>query len=276
MRITKEILYQLIQKRPLHSHKGTFGHALLIGGAPQYSGAIIMAATACLYSGAGLTTVATSAETRLPLLSRSPEAMVIDWTSQDSLTLALQKATVILIGPGLAEDQFALSLLEFVLKQIKQQRLIIDASAINLIAANRYLFKLLPENTIFTPQQKELERLTKIPIAKQKPSKIQAFAEDTNTIIIAKSEKTTIYSAGRAPHYIDIGTPAMATGGTGDTLAGILTGLLAQFSTNCFSTACAAVYLHSEIASDLAQSRYLVLPTQISEQLPFYLYKYSR
>lgn len=276
MRITKEILYQLIQKRPIHSHKGNFGNALLIGGAPQYSGAIIMAATACLHSGAGLTTVATAKETRTPLLTRSPEIMTIDWTNRLELAHSIDRANVILVGSGLSENDFALTLLEFVLGQISQQILVIDASAINLIAENRYLLKMLPENTIFTPHQKELERLAEMPIAEQNQTSIQAFTEKINTLIVAKSEKTTIYAPGETPHFIDNGTPAMATGGTGDTLAGLLVGLLAQFPKNCFLTACAAAYLHSEIASDLAQSRYLVLPTQISEQLPFYLYKYSR
>lgn len=275
MRITKEILYQLIQKREIHSHKGTFGNALLIGGAPQYSGAIIMAATACLYSGAGLTTVATASETRTALLTRSPEIMVIDWTERANLMLAIQRANVILIGSGLSESKFSLSLLTFILNQIDQQILVIDASAINLIAKNRYLLNQLPKNTIFTPHQKELERLSEIAIAQQNQTSIQAFVNQINAIVVAKSEQTTIYAPAKTPHFIDNGTPAMATGGTGDTLAGILVGLLAQFPTDCFSTACAATYLHSEIASDLAQSRYLVLPTQISEQLPFYLYKYS-
>lgn len=275
MIITKEILYQLIQKRPIHSHKGTFGNALLIGGAPQYSGAIIMAATACLNSGAGLTTVATAIETRTALLTRAPEIMIINWKERTELIQAIQRSNVILIGSGLSENDFALALLEFVLKQISQQILVIDASAINLIAANRYLFKMLPKHTIFTPHQKELERLAEIPIAEQNQTAIQAFTEKINALIIAKSEKTTIYAPGKTPHSINNGTPAMATGGTGDTLAGLLVGLLAQFPKNCFLTACAATYLHSEIASDLAQSRYLVLPTQISEQLPFYLYKYS-
>lgn len=275
MKLSEEILSQIIHPRQTKSHKGDYGKVLIIGGAPQFSGAIIMAATACITSGAGLVTVATSKETRTPLLTRLPEAMVIDWQNQKKLTHSIAQTDVVLIGCGLAEDEAALAILKSCLKTITKQTLIIDASAINLIAKNRELLKLLPANTILTPHQKELERLSQIKINDQTIQNIQLFSDTTNTIIVAKSEKTTIFCPKKLSHYIDNGTPAMATGGMGDTLAGMIAGMIAQFKQNIFKTVCCATFLHSQIAKELSKDNYVVLPTKVAQSIPKYMAKYA-
>ncbi len=155
--LTTQILTDVIVPRPLDSHKGTFGRVLLIGGNHQFGGAIIMATQAAVASGAGLVTVATDPSNRTALLTRLPEAMTIDYHHDDLVMQQLSSADVVVIGPGLGTDAIALHLLQLTLRLIQpQQRLIIDGSALTLLAEHQ-----LPVNhqqTVYTPHQMEWQR----------------------------------------------------------------------------------------------------------------------
>lgn len=273
MQIQSEILAEVIKKRPADSHKGTFGRSVLIGGDHHYGGAIIMAAAACINSGSGLTTVVTDEKNHAPLHARLPEAMVVSFTEEELLKETLQTADVILIGPGLGLSAKSLSLLTLVLTQQQEnQWLIIDGSAITLFA-EEHLTLPYPEKTVFTPHQMEWQRLSGLTINQQNLKSSQQARDHLGAIIVAKSHRTTIFS-DNPPLENPLGNPAMATGGTGDTLAGIIAGFLAQFPKDP-RTIAAAVYLHSMIADDLAADAYVVLPTRISEELPKYLKRFE-
>ncbi|MDR1568519.1 MAG: NAD(P)H-hydrate dehydratase [Streptococcaceae bacterium] len=274
MKITENILRQVILPRKENSQKSDYGRALLIGGIPRYAGAIIMAANACVSSGAGLVTVATDAKNRSSLLAYRAEVMVLDWLESQLLTQAIQKSDVILLGPGMGESSFSLTLVKEVLRLCQNQILIIDASAINLFAAHQDLLTRLPKKTIFTPHQKELERLSGLVIPEQSSEKIQAFCEQIQAVIVAKSHQTKIFVPNHLPFELTNGTPAMATGGMGDTLAGMIAGFTCQFKRDLANSIACATYLHSQIATELAKEHYVVLPHQITEnisrQMKFY------
>lgn len=266
MILDEQLLREVITKRPKHSHKGTFGRVVLIGGNQQYGGAIIMSALAAVNSGAGLTTVITDKKNHGPLHVQLPEAMVVDWYDQATCLTVIQQADVLLIGPGLGTSTFSLGLLQMVLKvQTNQQWLVIDGSALTLLAEAKLSLP-YPEHTVLTPHQMEWQRLSGIAIATQTDQLNQEKQHELGAILVVKSHQTTIYNKENI-YYNQTGSAAMATGGTGDTLAGMITAFLAQFPQNDHTVA-AAVYLHSFIGDHLAQTHYVVLPTLISQAIP--------
>lgn len=275
--IIDEVLAQkIIQPRPLESHKGTFGRVLLIGGNYPYGGAIIMAALACVNSGAGLVTVATHKDNITALHSQLPEAMAFDMAEKNRLSEQTAAADVILIGPGLAEDELAQKTFDAVWKTVKpKQTLIIDGSALNLLAKKANI-QWPTKNIILTPHQKEWERLSGLVISEQTEKATQAALTHfpKRTILVAKSHRTKIYQGNRVGE-LRVGGPYQATGGMGDTLAGMIAGFAAQFKSDLFETTAAAAYLHSAIAQALAQKAYVVLPTRISQELPKWMKEMS-
>ncbi len=269
-----EACLEVIKKRPTHSHKGTFGKTLLIGGNARYGGAIMMSAEACVNAGAGLTTVACDLNNQTALHARLPEVMVVDWTDTKSLQTVFTEADVILVGPGMGTETTAAHLLEWVLShQNDKQWLVIDGSAITLIANHRYQLP-YPEHTVFTPHQMEWQRLSGLAIKDQRETFNQKVQEVMKATIVLKSSQTEIYANEGSFRNI-AGNPGMATGGMGDTLAGIITAFLAQFEKNT-ATINAAVYLHSFIGNELAQENYIVRPTAISESLSYWMKKFEK
>lgn len=262
---------KVVQDRPKNSHKGCFGRALLIGGLYPYGGAIIMAALATVNSGAGLVTVATDKENISALHSHLPEAMAFAVDDKDLLLPNLKNADLVLIGPGLGDNSRAEKIVDLVLGELAEnQILVMDGSALTIIAKqNRKHFPC--KQVILTPHQKEWERLSAIPIAQQTSqtnlTALKAFQE--HTILVAKSFTTQVLQA--EPDQITpigVGGPYQATGGMGDTLAGMIAGFALQFPhVQLYDRVVTATYLHSSIADQLAQEFYIVKPTDISKEL---------
>ncbi|MGQ7461109.1 NAD(P)H-hydrate dehydratase [Streptococcus suis] len=267
----QELCRQVIQERPMNSHKGTFGRALLIGGLYPYGGAIIMTALATVNSGAGLVTVASEKENIPALHSHLPEAMAFSVDDKDLLLENLEHADLVLIGPGLGDNSKAEQLMNFVLEVLSDnQILVIDGSALTLIAKqNRKNFPC--KQVILTPHQKEWERLSAIPIAQQtKQTNLTALKEfQKHTILVAKSSSSHVLQANPEQFTpITAGGPYQATGGMGDTLAGMIAGFAVQFPhVQLYDKVVTATYLHSHIADQLAQQLYLVKPTDISKEI---------
>ncbi|MGM0123268.1 YjeF family domain-containing protein [Enterococcus sp. AZ194] len=272
-RLTENILKSVITPRPQISHKGTFGRAVLIGGNTQFGGAIIMAAQACVSSGAGLTTIITDPVNRAALHTRLPEVMIIDKNDKELTKETILSADVLLIGPGLGLDVEALEQIQnLLIYQTNEQWLVIDGSAITLFAQERFSLP-FPEKTIFTPHQMEWQRVSALSISEQTVEENKRIQQELGATIVLKSYRTQIYSATKL-YENPLGNPAMATGGMGDTLAGMLTAFLAQFPQTP-ETIGAAVYLHSYIGDALANENYVVLPTMISERIPYWMKYFS-
>ncbi|EGJ27586.1 NAD(P)H-hydrate dehydratase [Streptococcus porcinus] len=278
MKLSQEFLRQVITKRKRASHKGDYGRLLLIGGLSPYGGAIIMAAKAAIYSGAGLVTVATEKDNICPLHAQLPEAMAF---SVDDKTLFLQHirtADVILIGPGLSENSKAESLFDTVMEQVSEEQiLILDGSALNLIAKGKKQVK-KGQNLVLTPHEKEWERLSGLAIEKQNLETTQEALSHfpDSTILIAKSHATSIFYQDQI-FQIGVGGPYQATAGMGDTLAGMIAGFAGQFqNASLVERLAAATYLHSYIADQLARDNYVALPTTICEQIPYWMKKWCQ
>jgi len=173
--VQKEVIRQVIVKREARAYKGDFGRLLLIGGTYPYGGAIIMAAIAAVHSGAGLVTVATDPDNLTALHSHLPEAMGFDLADQDLLREQIQKADVILVGPGLKESNENQAVLQMIFEQVSsQQVLILDGGAISLFSTAQ--FDLPEAQLVFTPHQKEWDGSSK-PDGREKPKSSRELSQ---------------------------------------------------------------------------------------------------
>ena len=277
--IDQALLEKVIIERSRTSHKGDYGHLLLLGGTYPYGGAIIMAALAAVKSGAGLVTVGTDRGNILALHSHLPEAMTFSLQDQQLLKEQLERAEVVLLGPGLRDDTFGEELVKQVFASLRQnQILIVDGGALTILA--RISLSFPSSQLILTPHQKEWEKLSGITIEKQNEgttaSALTSFPQ--GTILVEKGPATRIWQAGQSEYYqLHVGGPYQATGGMGDTLAGMIAGFAGQFhQTSLYERVVVATHLHSAIAQELAQENYLVLPTEISKALPKTMKKISQ
>ncbi|VKN25990.1 carbohydrate kinase [Streptococcus pneumoniae] len=269
--INQTLLEKVIIERSRSSHKGDYGRLLLLGGTYPYGGAIIMAALAAVKSGAGLVTVGTDRENIPALHSHLPETMAFALQDKQLLKEQLEKAEVVLLGPGLGDNAFGEDLVKQVFAGLKQnQILIVDGGALTILARTSLSFP--SSQLILTPHQKEWEKLSGITIEKQKEdttaSALTSFPK--GTILVEKGPATRVWQAGQSDYYqLQVGGPYQATGGMGDTLAGMIAGFVGQFrQASLYERVAVATHLHSAIAQELSQENYVVLPTEISRYLP--------
>lgn len=194
------LLKKVIQPRALNGHKGEYGRLLLIGGTYPFGGAIIMAAMAAIYSGAGLVTVATDKENIPSLHAQLPEAMAFDIRDEKLLKEQVQKADVLLIGPGLAENPLEKATLQLVINLVSERQVfIMDGGAISFFSKEVLPFP--KAHTIFTPHQKEWERLSGLKLTEQTLEKSQEAvnAFPVKTIVVQKSMERLFFK-------VEIGT----------------------------------------------------------------------
>ncbi|MBM6613300.1 NAD(P)H-hydrate dehydratase [Desemzia sp. RIT804] len=271
--ITEEILTSTLIKRAEDSYKGTYGKVLVIGGNEDMGGAAILTASAAVYSGAGLVTVATAKANHVSLHARLPEAMVVDSTDLKKVTEQVEKTDVIVIGPGLGLSQEALDVLTTVFSSVSQeQHVVIDGSAISLMAEHDLPYP--KTQVIYTPHVGEWKKMTGLSQAEQEGEANAIQQKKIGGTIVLKSNRTKVYF-NDAAWKNTAGNPAMATGGMGDTLAGMIAGFVAQFDDK-EKAILAAVFLHSKIGDTLAEKQYVVLPSQIIEEIPYTMKHYSQ
>lgn len=250
--LTKEDAQQKLHLRKKYSHKGTYGHALIIAGSFGKMGAACLSAKACLRSGCGLVS------THIPscgyeiMQTIFPEAMCSVDKNSTHLTVfpTDEKYNAIAIGPGIGTHLLTIKAFEVFLKQHKQP-VVVDADALNILSKKKNLLKLLPPNSILTPHPKEFERL--VGTWKndfERLSLQQGFSKKHNVIIILKGANTSISDTNGEVYFNSTGNTGMATGGSGDVLTGMITGFLAQRYTP-LDSAILGVYLHG-LAGDLA------------------------
>ncbi len=252
--VGKEEVISMYTPRLKFSHKGNYGHALLVGGSHGKIGAVALAAKACLATGAGLVTAYLPNCGYIPLQTLLPEVMVItddDENCISKIALPFTPKTVG-IGMGLGTHPKTISAFESFI-QSTTLPLVIDADGLNLLAKKPGLLPKLPQNSILTPHPGELERLIgPWEDDVQKLEKAKAFSKKHDCILIIKGAHTiTIYDD---KGYINTtGNPGMATAGSGDVLAGMITALVAQ-GYPAVSASILGVYLHG-LAGDIAAAK---------------------
>lgn len=268
--ITREFVSQWLPKRDHATYKNKLGHILCIGGNENMGGAITLSAGAALYAGAGLVTVATDPDNLYALHARYPEAMFVNMFDQKALTTHIQKADVIIIGPGLGQSKESSSIFQRTLETITEnQSLIIDGDGLTHLA-NKEL-DLPTSQVVLTPHLGEWRSLTGIQPPADNIEDNLTEQRRLKTAIVLKKERTEVYISNEVWQNT-AGNPSMATGGMGDTLTGIIGSFLGQFEDHK-EALLSAVYVHSAIADELAKSHYVTLPTQIIQQLPIFMKK---
>jgi ADP-dependent NAD(P)H-hydrate dehydratase / NAD(P)H-hydrate epimerase len=252
--VTKQSVKKILQPRSLFSHKGNYGHALLIAGSLGKMGACILSAKASLRAGLGLLTLHIPKSGNTILQTAVPESMCVFDTNENHFSSLPENLSydAIGIGPGLDQHTETVKALEQLLNQY-QKPMVIDADALNIISSNGHLFPLIPQGSILTPHPKEFERLVGTWANDfERLEKQKTLSAQLNSIIVLKGAYTSIAAPQGQVYFNSTGNPGMATGGSGDVLTGILTGLLVQGYTS-IEAAILGVYLHG-LAGDLAAS----------------------
>ncbi|RKR85523.1 hydroxyethylthiazole kinase-like uncharacterized protein yjeF/hydroxyethylthiazole kinase-like uncharacterized protein yjeF [Mucilaginibacter gracilis] len=261
---------QMLKPRKPFSHKGTYGHALIIAGQPQTMGAALLCSSACAHTGAGLTTVCIPQSGLVALNTSMPEIMAI--IRNDLPDIKWEKYNTIAIGPGLGTDASSIELLRAVFKEYKRP-VVIDADALNMIADNKDLLLNIPAGSVITPHMKEFDRLFGQHTSWwQRIETVISKAKQYNICILLKNRYTIIGTPEGKIYFNPTGNPAMASGGMGDVLTGVITSLLAQGY--AAREACIiGAYIHGKAGDELSNQLSVVLAGQVAKHIPATLAK---
>jgi len=302
----EKMAQSLLPARPSDAHKGTFGTALIAAGSVNYTGAAYLAGKAAYRIGAGLVTLAIPASLHGALAGQFPEATwvllphemgVISGSAADTLKKNLERATALLVGPGLGlEDttkDFIFDLLSspevkpvharmgFVQsetgkpasKPVSLPPLVFDADGLKLLAKLPDWFKLLPAPAILTPHPGEMAVLTGLTtqeIQKDRLGIARKFAQEWGHVVVLKGAFTVVAAPDGRTTTIPLATPALARAGTGDVLAGLITGLRAQ-GVDAYDAARAGAWIHAQAgltAAEFQGSLAAVMAGDVLEAIP--------
>ncbi len=242
--------------RPPDSHKGTFGTALVIAGSRHFPGAALLAGEAAYRSGAGLVTIGTVQSMQPALAGHLREVVWLPLPDQDGwiaeaaadMALAnLERVTAMLLGPGFGQQPQTGKFLERLLSG-KLRPLVVDADGLKLLAQIPDWPKKLPAETVLTPHPGEMSVLTGVPIKEIQADRIEVaekFAAAWTQVVVLKGAFSVVAAPDGQSAVLPLATAALARAGTGDVLAGIITGLRAQ-GVSAFEAACAGVWLHGQ------------------------------
>jgi NAD(P)H-hydrate epimerase len=243
----------LFRPRVRDSNKGLYGHVLVIAGGRGKTGAAAMAGIAALRAGAGLATVASAESAIAQIASHAPEIMTepLPETQDGSISIRvvdqlgglIEKKNVVALGPGMGRNPETGQLIRRLVNELPRP-MVVDADGLNALDAKTLR---VPAPRIFTPHPGEMARLTNSTVAAVQADRIgcaRAFAQERGVYTVLKGNCSVIASPDGRAWINPTGSPAMATGGTGDVLTGMIAGLLAQFTDQLEAALLAAVYLH--------------------------------
>lgn len=255
----------ILAKRPADGHKGLYGSVLVVAGGRGMAGAAGLAGVAALRSGAGLVRVASPAEVQPTVASYEPSYMTYPLENDEeglirfepakkALGTLLERATVLAIGPGLGQSSEIRDLVRWVVESVSLPT-VIDADAVNALAGQTDALADLKRPTVITPHPGEFARLTGRSVAEiqaDRETHAVALAQADNLVVVLKGAKT-IVTDGTRIYVNSTGNPAMATGGAGDVLTGVIAALIGQ-KLPAFEAAQLGVYIHG-LAGDLARDQ---------------------
>ena len=247
--LDEQDVFQALPRRRRAAHKGDHGHVLVIGGGPGMPGAARLAGEAALRAGAGLVTLAVHPEST-GIVGARPELMCVATRTAADLVGALERATVVAVGPGLGQSDWSVALLESAIASGRP--LVVDADALNLLAAAPGRL----DRWVLTPHPGEAGRLLDITSAAVQADRLQS-ARDLQAryggTVVLKGAGSIVHGTQGVPGICDRGNPGMAAAGMGDVLTGVIAGLAAQCA-DLELGARAGVFVHAQ-AGDLAARR---------------------
>lgn len=275
--IDNKLVKKLLPLRKDDCNKGSFLKVLNVSGSNCYSGAAFLSSLSSYRVGAGLVCLACPQSIINRFSANIPELVYLPLKDSDLLSISadndisfLYDYPIVSIGCGISIDSDTKQFVEKIVKNLKNQKIVIDADAINIMAELNYN-KTVP-NSIFTPHPKELSRLLNVSLDeilqnREKYARITSQKYDCITVLKGKD---TIVTDGDNIYINTTGSSALSKAGTGDVLTGIISGLLSQHL-SCLDAAILGVYLHGR-AGDLAESdlsKYSVLASDVIDYLPF-------
>lgn len=257
----------LLPPRAINSHKGTYGKVLIIGGSRNYSGAPALSAESAYRSGVGLITLAIS-EAIMPSVASKLTEPIYFPLPDDLTTLskslevdilqAIKNQTAMLIGVGWGQTDGRAEFFDFLLEHKNEfPPFVVDADGLNLLAKMDNWWERLPEQTVITPHMGELSRLSGLSIAEIRANRLQIAGEkarEWNVTLVMKGVHTIVAHPDGRTAILPFKTDALATAGTGDILAGLVAGFLAQ-GMDTFNSAVCAGYVHG-MAGEMCQTEY--------------------
>lgn len=281
--INSDLIQQLLPSRPLGSHKGTFGKLLNIVGSLSYPGAAALACNAAYRVGVGLVTLATSnavrkiigpsivETTHLPL---QEDNGILTRKTASVLKESLKDYNAILVGCGLSQEPDIVTFIQSLFTERPPLKLpiTIDADALNILSGLDSWWKQLPPSTVLTPHPKEMARLTGTSVEQVQVSRIKATQDAARLwgkVVVLKGAFTIIASPKGTTRLSPFANPALASAGTGDVLAGVISGLLAQGLSPLDAATC-GVYLHGVAGEELRKQfgNAGVIATDLLPQIP--------
>lgn len=275
IRITKDDLKDL-PARDENGNKGVFGKTLVIAGDQKICGAAYLSAKAALLSGIGMVKIYTEQANRIPLATLFPEALLETYAeetwSPEDLQDALDWADAVLIGPGIGLGKTAEHILHYVLDNVARP-LVLDADALNLVSADPEMLSAVDGTCVLTPHVMEMSRLTGKSISEIKEDPVmtaRAFAGEVRATVVLKDSKTVIADPDGMCWIYEDGCSALSTAGSGDVLAGLITGFMTRFRGEDLPLAALAVAAHGECGNIMAQrkSEATVIASDLFEALP--------
>ena len=252
-RLKIDDIKSIIHTRLIDAHKGDFGHAILIAGSRGMMGACVLSAKSILRSGAGLVTVCIPQSAELIMQTSVPEAMIIIDPNENYISTCpnLDKYSVVGVGPGIGTASKTKNAISDLIKTVKVPT-IFDADALNIIAEDTKLLNDIPKESILTPHVKEFTRIVgKFDNINDRTALQVDLSKKYHINILVKGHETCMTNSNGDIFINTTGNPGMATGGSGDVLTGIITGLIAR-GLKPFDAMIAGAYLHG-LSGDLAK-----------------------
>lgn len=250
--LTKARVSAKLPQRVRDAHKGTFGKVLVMAGSKNYPGAAYLACAGAYRAGAGLVTLAADEEVKIIVSCQLPEATFL---SPDEAVERTGDYDVLLLGPGLGQDKKAKDLVKKLITS-KIPASVIDGDGLNLLAQINNWEKIIKGDIVLTPHPGEMAELTGLSVQEIQSDRInvaQYWAKRWGTVIVLKGAETVIVSPAGETVISPFANPLLATAGTGDVLAGIIAGLVAQ-GMKIFDAAAAGVYIHG-VAGEVLRER---------------------
>lgn len=274
--VTEEVVKSLIPVREVTGHKNTYGKVLVVAGSPGYTGAAILAAEAAVESGAGLVVLSTFEETLKILVPRLTEVMSLPLEKLES---GVRSAQAIAFGPGLGQHRDVSKYLSRTVKVLQEENsemktLILDADGLRAMAGKCELFEEMTFPVILTPHPGEMAMLSGMPkqeIEKNRLVTAKSFAKKHGVVVLLKGYYTVV-TDGETTYVNSTGSSAMAQGGMGDALTGIIASFAAQ-GLSPLNAAVLGAYIHGAIGDQLSEERFTVKPSEVVKNLPKYLKK---
>lgn len=269
IKLTEKFIIDSFKEREIDGHKGDYGRVLVIAGSEGFTGAAYLTTEAAVRSGAGLVTLCTHKNIQHIMSIKLTEAMTINFEQTDKINNIVAKSNVIAFGPGMGNEQLTFDILkEIILKS--DCPLVIDADGLNVLQQNLEVLEYKNNSIILTPHLAEMARLTNLTIEEIKNNKLRIakeFAKIHNVILLLKGFNTII-TDGKNTYINTTGSSAMASGGMGDTLTGIIASLIAQGYEPLKATYLAA-YIHGFCGDELSEDMFSVTATDLIEFLPY-------